>query len=189
MRLFDFKSFKMNEDSNGFVVKVFTKDELEKVIWGNGGMPKDESVFKRIKYFSTSDFSWYQDKVNAFFVVLFQYDRIIGVAKVGYFEFTAQNTNTYSISYFSIDKDYRKQGLSHMMCDALFQYAKEKGYEVSTSAYTFMGKRYLQKLFNSYALKYDVKFYDKQDTDSLMDNEDQYVSYKDTMVHKSELED
>lgn len=182
------KNFKIFENSSNFQIEVFNNSEnLAKRIWDENGELIDPTIFDRIRYFSYNDFSYMQKDVNAFFVVMFDDDKVIGVAKVGYYSMNAKSENNYSISFLSIDKDYRKMGLARLMCDRLFKTAKEKGYDISTSSYTFIGKKFLQHLFNEYSKKYDVKFYDKTEEDSLIDTEDSYIPYKDTLINKHEI--
>lgn len=175
------------ESFSNYQIVVFQNiEELANVIWKDGELV-DPTVFDRIRYFSIDDFGYYQSKTNAYYVTAFDNEKIIGVAKVGHFSIQARNEKNYAISFFTIDKDYRKQGLARQMCDALFRTAKEKGYEISTSSYTFLGKKFLQHLFNEYAKKYNVTFYDKTEQDSLHDTENSYMPYKDTFAHRDEL--
>jgi len=158
--------FKKIYESNNVLVNVEDSSSLLNIIQSTN----DYTVFDRIIYLDNSDFSYYEKDVNAFFVVLTEKttNKIIGVSKIGYFNLSAYNKNNYSISYFSIDKNYRYSGYSRLMCDALFKHAKLKGYEISTSQYTVLGKNQLEKLFIEYANKYKVKFYNnigKHDTE------------------------
>lgn len=171
-----------------YKIKIFSsKEDFFEVLWKNGRLV-DETVFQRIRFFSPYDFDWLQDRVNAFFVTAFDNDKLIAVAKVGYFNLSAPNENTYSISFFSVDIEYRNQGLSRLMCECLFAYAKSKHYEISTSTYTVIGKRFLQPLFNEYAKKYDITFHDRKQSDYLNDTEEHYSPYKNTFIHKLEAE-
>lgn len=181
---------KFEDFKNSFHVEVYSSNELEKIIYKNGQL-KDLTLFKRIRYFSNSDFGWGELQNKPYYVALFDKDKIIGVAKIGHYSLNAKHDKNYSISFFSIDKDYRNMGLSRLMCDALFEFAKENGFDISTSTYTYLGKMYLQKLFNEYSKKHNVIFYDKDDKDwGLIDNEQQYTTYKkNILVHRSELED
>jgi RimJ/RimL family protein N-acetyltransferase len=155
-----------------------------KVIYGSGGMPKDETVFDRIRFMHYTDFDYHQKtSVKPYFVVLFNGDKVIGVAKIGYYDMTAESENEYAISYFSIDKSYRNRGYSRMMADELFKLAKEHGLDMTTSSYSFVGFKKLRHLFNEYADKWGVNFRDKKDDDSL---HDAAWMYDDDLNHMSE---
>lgn len=168
-------------------VKVVDYKGVLPYIFGKIGLI-DETIFDRIRYFHWSCFSYSQEhNVKPFFVLLLEDTKIIGVAKVGYFDLSAHNERDWSISFFSIDKHYRGKGYSRLMADALFSHAKEVGYEISTSSYTVLGKAHLQHLFNEYANKHGVIFHDKKETDYLHDTEDYYVIVDGKKLHKDEV--
>ncbi len=155
---------KIYEQSNNITVSIENVKSLSKQIYNSQGDKYDETVFNRIRYFTPDDLGYGSEYRNKpFFVVLKEYEKIIGIAKVGYYSLSSNQENDYSISYFSIDKDYRYNGYARLMCDELFKYAKNNYLEISTSAYTVLGKEQLQKLFNEYAKKYNVVFYDRDD--------------------------
>lgn len=167
------------------VVSVLDFEQMAQLIFKDGEN-YDESVFKRIRYFSPDDFCYLQkEKVKPFFVVLQDNDKIIGVAKVGYFDLSAHNINNWSISFFSIDKDYRGNGHARLMTNAIFEHAKLKQYEISSSTYTVLGKQHLQHLFNEYANLHNVIFYDH--TGYLHDTENMYVVVNGRKLHYSEV--
>lgn len=170
--------------TNNIRVESMDYDGFFKLIYGKGGMPEDETVFDRIRFMSTFDFDWRQKQdVKPYFVVLFDNNKVIGVAKMGYFNMSAESENEYSISYFSIDKEYRNNGYSRLMANEVFKLAKEKGFDMSTSSYSFVGFKKLRHLFNEYAKKWGVKFKDKKDDDSLHDAE---WMYDDNLIHMHE---
>jgi predicted GNAT family N-acyltransferase len=121
--------------------------------------------------------------------VVLKDETIVGVAKVAYYSLNARNENDLSISFCSIDKNYRGLGLSKLMTDAIFAEAARKNYEISTSSYTVLGKMYLQKSFNECAKKYNVVFHDMDEEDGLIDAEWMYVKMPDgKLLHNSEIE-
>jgi GNAT superfamily N-acetyltransferase len=152
----------------------------------NKFLPKDISLEKRMRFFSYRSFPQLWEK-GEFYVFLSLGEKVIGMAHVGFFSMSARNENNWSISYVSVDKDYRSKGYSKMIVEEIFKEAKKRGLEISTSTYTIMGKAYLQKQFNEFADKYGVVFYDKSEEDSLMDNENMYVTIDGKMLHKSEV--
>jgi len=93
----------------------------------------------------------------------------------------------YQLLFFSIDKNYRSNGYSHLICDSLFQEANKRNKEIQTSTYTVLGKSYLQHLFNSYAKKYNVIFHDKEESDYLHDTPCMYEMVGNKLLHKSEI--
>lgn len=170
-------------------IKIFDFDGFFEAVYGCGGMPIDESIFNRIRYMNTYDFGYEQKhSVKPYFVVLFEGNKIIGVSKQGYYSLSAPNKNTLSIAYLSIDKDYREKGYARLMVNEVFAEAKRRGIEIQTSSYSFMGKQRLKALFNEYAVKHCVVFYDKKETDYLADSETEYTQHNGKLVHKRELE-
>lgn len=175
--------FKMFLESTNATITIETVSSLTKIIQSSD----DETVFDRIRYFSSFDLGYMSEReCKPYFVVLTENttQKIIGIAKVGYFSGSAMHENQYSISFFSIDKDYRYSGYARLMCDELFKYAKEKGYEMSTSQYTVLGKRQLEKLFVEYANKYNVTFYNNE---GMHDNEYKYEEKDGKLYRKDEI--
>lgn len=128
------------------------------------GYFKDDTIVDRIKYFNITNIS---DSTpasfeNAYYIVLLIGDKIIGVAKVNYY-----SKPTSVIKFFSIDKEYRGNGYSRLMADALFNEAKNRNKNITTALYTQLGKTRLQHLFNEYAKKHGVKFIDRKESDPL----------------------
>lgn len=163
---------------------IVNYDELLKMVYNEDGLV-DKTIFNRIRYFSNDDFSWEQkEKVKPFFSILKENDKIIGIAKCGYFDLSAKSKNDWSISFFSIDKNYRNLGYSHILAEEIFKYAKNNGYEISTSAYTILGKERLNHLFLLYSNKYNVKFYNN---DRMHDCESMYSIINGKKLHYSEI--
>jgi GNAT superfamily N-acetyltransferase len=122
-----------------------------------------------------------------FYTFLLDNNKIIGMAHVGYYSLNAVNENNWSISFLSIDKNYRYNGYSKLIVEEIFKQAQERKLEISTSTYTVLGKEHLQKQFNSISKKYGVKFYDKPDDWGLIDSENMYVIIDGKKLHKNEL--
>ena len=178
---------KINESNNEVKVVVLTNKELIDFLVNENGELKDPTIYQRIRYFD--HYNLIENKrINPFYVVLLKGKLVIGVAKIGYFYLSEPNENTRSISLFSIDKDYRNMGYSRLMADTLFKYAKEKRFDIQTSAYSVLGKEYLQPLFNEYAKKYNVHFIDKKDSDRLADTESMYKIVNGKKLHWREIE-
>ena len=163
---------------------VLTSDELYKIIYDfDTHELKDKDIFNRIRYFSINDFGYNTNPM--FFTVLFLNNKIIGIAKCSYYMLNAHNENNYSISFFSIDKDYRGNNYARLLCDGLFKYAKENNLEISSSSYTVLGKEQLEHLFIEYANKYNVKFYNNE---RMHDTEDSYKIVNGKKLHISEID-
>ncbi len=130
------------------------------------GYFKDDTIEDRIEFFNITNThisdSTPRMNENAYYIVLLIGDKIIGVAKVGYY-----SKPTSVIKFFSIDKEYRGCGYSRLMADALFNEAKNRNKNIATSLYTQLGKTHLQHLFNEYAKKHGVKFIDRKKSDPL----------------------
>ncbi len=169
-----------------FKVSILNYSEFFKLIYGDGGLPKDKTVYNRIRFFDSSTFGWSQESsVKPYFIVLQDGNKLIGLAKIGYYSYDCSHEKEYSLSFLSIDIDYRNKGLTRVMADKLFQFLKEQNMDLNTSSYTYVGKIKLQKILNETAAKWGVKFTDKKETDYLIDN----VSYYDeNLNHEKELE-
>lgn len=174
---------KFNENTEQLSVEVLKPDELFNSIYDFDEYElKDKTIYDRIRYFSGNDFGY---NVNPmFFTVLKLNEKIIGVAKCGYYSMNAHSDNNYSISFFSIDKNYRGNNYARLMCDKLFSYAKDNNLDISSSSYTVLGKEQLEHLFIEYANKYNVKFYNAE---HMHDSEDSYKIIDGKKLHKSEL--
>lgn len=165
-------------------VETFDCEQMEKLIYGSDGTPQDKTIFDRIRFFSSEDFKWISNDNKPYYSVLFDKDKIIAVAKIGYYSMNSEHENDYSISFFSIDIEYRNNGLSHLLADELFRFAKEKGLDIRTSTYTYVGYLKIKPLFNKYSEKHGVKFLDRDDS-SLMDAE---WMYDKNLIHRNERE-
>src|ERR1035437_3874418 len=97
----------------GLKVLILNDNEVHKLIYNKYGELKDDSVFSRIRFFSYSDFRNYEKE--PYFVVLIKNKLIIGVAKIAYYSASSKNENNYSISFCSIDKNYRSLGYSKLI--------------------------------------------------------------------------
>ena len=165
--------------------KILESNNVEVFIMHNNEMQqelqKDNSINSRIRFFYINDI---YDKDKQFFVVLKYNNKVIGLSRVAYFSMSSKNENDLSISYFSIDKNYRYLGYSKLMLDKLFKHAKENNYTISTSSYTVLGKLQLQKQLHYYANKYNVELIDK---DEMLDHDKMYIKKDDKLYHKSEI--
>jgi predicted acetyltransferase len=144
-------------------VSTLNYKQFFKKIYGNGGMPLDETVFDRIRYFSHLDFHWMQEELKGQYTVLELGDKIIGIAKVAHYKNHKDEPNVFSITFFSIDLQYRNRGYSRIMAEELFRNAKEKNIDLDSSRYTVLGKMKLQALFKEMSEKYGVKFQEQLD--------------------------
>lgn len=151
----------------------------------NSGMPKDESLDDRIRFFSFRSMASLGEG-REFYSFLVIDKKVIGIAHVGYYSMNAKHDKNWSISYLSIDKDYRMLGYSTLLVEEVFSQAKIRGLEISTSTYTVLGKDHLQKRFNAAATKFDVVFYDKTEEDYLIDAEWMYTVVDGKKLHNDE---
>lgn len=144
-------------------VMVLNPMELHHLVMGGRDF-KDDTIEDRIEFFNLNNItdSTTSKIENSYYIVLSIDDKIIGVAKVGYY-----SKSTSVIKFFSIDKEYRGGGYSRLMADALFTEAKNRNKNITTSLYTQLGKTHLQHLFNEYAKKHGVKFIDRKESDPL----------------------
>lgn len=177
------------ENTDSVTVSIFAPQEMLNIIYDlKTGKYKDDTVFKRIRFFSDRDDLWSENNKD-YYVVLFSGELIIGIAKVKYYSMSAPNENALSIGFLSIDKEHRGNKYSRLMVDALFKEAKNKNIEIQTSTYTILGRDYLKPLFNEYAKKYNVVFHDKLDTDSLNDTETMYKIVNGKKLHWRDIDE
>lgn len=156
------------------------------LIYGNGGMPKDKTVYERIRFFHPECFSWSQEtEVKPYFVVLQDGKKVVGMAKIGQYKMNNHHEKDYSLSFLSIDIAYRNKGLARVIVDKLFEFLKDKDFELKTSSYTYVGKIKLQKILNEMATKWEVKFTDRKESDSLIDYD---KMYDENLNHIEELQ-
>ncbi len=147
---------------------------------------KDSSIEDRIRFFSFRSFPCLGEG-QEFYSFLLDGNKVIGIAHVGYYSLNAKHENNWSISFLSIDKNYRYQGNSKLLVEEVFKQAKERNLEISTSTYTVLGKEHLQKQFNAISQKHGVVFYDKSDEWGLVDYEEMYVVVDGKKLHKDEV--
>ena len=174
------KHVKLFENYNQIHTEVFDYNGFEKLIYST---TENQSVFDRIRFLSRREFSYWDLEKETYYIVLFENSKIIGVAKIGYYPIDSNHEKDFSIPFFSIDKEYRNQGYSHVLADKLFETAKEKGLDIRTSTYTYVGYLKLKPLFNKYADKHGVIFTDKDDSDLI----DYKHMYDDDLNHKNEI--
>ena len=169
------KLFEEYKHSDNLKVDTLDFSEFFKKIYGSsGGSPNDETIYDRIRYLSEDDFHYTQKDIDPHFIVLEKEDKIIGIAKLAHYPY--YDNNVYSISYFSIDKNYRNKGYSRIMADELFKYAKNNNWTINTSKYSYVGFKKLRPILNEYAIKYNVTFIDRKDDDELHDGKWMYDS-------------
>ena len=166
-RVKNWKQFLNEQQTTTPKVLTLNSQQLSQLVMNTNysdGYFKDDTIEDRIEFFNITNISdsTPASNENAYYVVLLIGDKIIGVAKVGYY-----SKSTSVIKFFSIDKEYRGGGYSRMMADALFNEAKNRNKNIATSLYTQLGKTHLQHLFNEYAKKHGVKFIDRKESDQL----------------------
>lgn len=167
-------------------VSVLNHDELIGLIYDRKtGNCIDPTVFDRIRYFSRDDFDYRQrTEVKPFYTVLQINNKVIGIAKAGFYSLSAKSERNWSISFFSVDKNFRGNGYSRLMVNALFEYAKLNNFEISPSAYSILGKERVHHLLKEYADIHGVKFYNEV---RMHDAEWMYVVVDGKKLHKSEI--
>lgn len=156
-------------------IKTYDYESFRKLI----SSLKDTTVFDRIRFFGRDDISWYEDSSKPYFMVLTINNKIVGMAKIGYYK----SDGGYCLSFLSIDIKHRNKGYCRIIADEMFRFLKEKNLDLRTSSYTFVGKTKMQHILNECAVKHDVLFIDKKDTDSLIDAE---YMYDENLIHKNE---
>ncbi len=152
-------------------LKILNQSEFFKEVYGQGGSPNDATVFDRIRYLSSYDFHFSQNDIEPYYTVLKDNEKIIGVCKIGNYPNSHSSSDSvlYSISFFTIDKNYRNKGYTRLIADELFKFVKTNNYSIDTSAYSYVGFLKLRHILNEYAIKHQVNFIDKKDDDSLHD--------------------
>ena len=141
----------------------------------------NKGILDEIRFFTSNDLSYMSDKLNSHFILLENDGKIIGLCKLA--NYISDDINTYSIGFFTINKEFRNKGYSRMMVDELFKLAKQNKWKIKTSSYTYVGFIKLRNIFNEYSEKHLVEFIDKKDDDSLIDTESMY---DDKLIHRDE---
>lgn len=162
------------EIKSNIVVKVLTYNEMKS--------QKDKTIFKRIPFFKKYIFSIFKDN-KQYFIVLFENDKIVGISHL----VNLKGENYYTITMFSIDKDHRGLGYSNLLADNIFKLSSENNFEIFPSKYSFLGNLIMRNVLKKYADKWNVKFYDKDPKEKIMDKKEDYVDYKGKKVHKLDL--
>ncbi len=144
--------------------QVYTHAEFNNIVYGSQGSPIYKNLEDKIRYFQYSDlqFHWVDsvkfNRERSFFIVLYSKKTIIGVISLGYNPYLKDITNHLWISYFSITEKFQNKGLSKIMLDTLFQFAKNNNYVLEGSKYTEMGNQRLSSNINKWAELYKVNF-------------------------------
>jgi predicted acetyltransferase len=143
--------------SNGVYNLLFNNDDF-----------KDKTLPNRLQFATYNNFQDYTQSTvdNNYYIVLMLNELVIGLAKVSYI-----SKKTSTIKFVSIDEKYRRNNLTRLIVDAIFKEAKKRNKQISITPYTILGKERLQHIVKEFADKYDVKFIDRKDTDSLYDEE------------------
>jgi ribosomal protein S18 acetylase RimI-like enzyme len=165
------KNFKLFE-SNSIYAKSYTLEEFREILYDKDTyLLKDPTLQSRIRYMDIGmDLSAYNDTNNFHFIVLYEKEKIIGVCKIGHYSLNefGDDQKYMSISYCSIDKDYRNKGYLKIMIEELMKLCKKRGFYLGASSWTVPGNVKLRPTIKKYAKKYGVKFIDhnnKHDTE------------------------
>ena len=140
---------------------------------------KDNTLQKRIRFFNYSDTtSWYDVKPR--FTVLFADDLIIGICKIDNYDNEEQD---YTISYFSIDRDFRNRRLTRLMIETLFDFIEEGDYTLNSSSWTHPGMIKLKPLIDSIAKERNIKWVTNNR------KHDGEWAYNDDFINQNEMTD
>ena len=116
-------------------IKTYDYESFVNLICSNGRL-KDKTLYDRIRFFSRDDLSWYQTELKPYFTVLTINNKIVGMAKIGYYK----SDGGYCLSFLSIDIKHRNKGYCRIIADEMFRFLKEQNLDLRTSSYTFVGK-------------------------------------------------
>jgi len=148
-------------------------DDFDKIV------SQDDTIKKRIRFFDYSDSNTWFDKKPRF-TVMFADDLIIGICKIDSYD---NSEADYSISYFSIDKDFRNRKITRLMINTLFDYILDGDYTLDSSSCTHPGMTKLKPLIDKIAEERGVKW---TSNDRRHDTE---TSYDDDFLHYQEMND
>lgn len=151
-----YKIFEYN--SENLYIKVFDKESYAKEIYNNEGNLKDPTYYDRIRYSNISDLSWSSSDLKLMFIVLYLNDKIIGVCKIGNWDKNVPNKR--SISYCSIDREYRGKKYLKYIVQKLMEVCKENNFILTASRWTVPGYLILRKSLIKYSKMYGVEFID-----------------------------
>mgnify|MGYP002757969590 CR=1 FL=1 len=130
----------------------------------------------RVRIHTTSDEQWEMaskveaDRIPFFtpgmigcrtFIAVYMGEKVIGIASLT--EETVWMENAIGVGYISTHVDHRNQGVSKLLVDAVFDYAKETKRGISNTRYEPDGELYLKPVIQRTALKYpSVKFVERE---------------------------
>lgn len=117
----------------------------------------------KIRYFDYNDFNtWsasqkYLDTCR--FFIAYNEKEILGICKFAYFG----NSETYSISYLSVNIDFNHMGISKIILEKVFEYFSNTypSETLSLSGYSLDGWKYLRKNILELSNKYKIKIIEK----------------------------
>lgn len=155
-----FESDNNSNSNSNLYTKVFDQEGYGKEIYNNNnnGEPKDPTYYNRIRYANNRDFSWYESELNLKFIVLYEGDKIIGVCKIGNWD--KENPNKMSISYCSIDREYRNKGYLKLIIIELMKFCKNNNFVITASSWTVPGNLKLRPSLIKYSKIYGVEYID-----------------------------
>lgn len=180
------KYLKKFENIKNIFVGVYNYDEMYARIYTS---VEDYDKFndfanqleKRIRYFTFKDFNPIERKeIRPFYFVLYDNEYIIGISKIGNYD---KNPNLYSISYLSIDKNYRGQKLSKLIIDTILSFSKEKKLTLTTSDWSLLGKLSMKKYIKSKTKEMGIEYIENDN-----DHDGKWM-YNDNLIHVDDMTD
>lgn len=171
---------------NNIFVKTFDTDSFKDFLYDDYQI-KDihKDVFRvvndkgRIRYATISDLEtidYTKDNKynNRRFIVLLDGEKIIGICLIQHYEYNnvgIKDEKHVSISYLSIDKNYRNKGYSKLMIKELVSTCKKEGFSLGSSSWTHLGNQRIRDNIKKECKLQGVEFYDN---DNIHDNERSY---------------
>jgi GNAT superfamily N-acetyltransferase len=121
---------------------------------------------ERLRFFSGRDLvSNHNNSEEHYYYCAFNNEKIVAILKLktGGFDSMWHKGWCNWLCYCSVDTDYKGQGISKILVEMMFKFAKEKNINILGSGYTKEGFDRLKPVLARYAKKYGVDFLDDRE--------------------------
>ena len=162
-----------------YEIKILDTEQLYfSVVDPDTGRLWDRNIEKRLRFFDRKyDLNSIHHDDDFVFFTAFDGDKIIAIAKIGYYSTTDSDPQHRVLAYITIDREYRGLKLTRVLVTELVRYCKKYKFSISASSWTVVGYAKLRPLMIEICKKYKVKYKDHK---RLIDSESEY---DDNMTH------
>jgi GNAT superfamily N-acetyltransferase len=162
----NFHITKEKKETPHIVTETISADELQKIIYQDGSIPKGTKFLDKerggdFKYFDIRKFAErgiYDRKM--FYPIVRSNKEIVGICEL---EKNPHEENTYWISFMSVKDSEQGKGYGSKLAEETFRFAKEKEITIEGSIYSDIGREKLKSKLKELSEKYGVTFIDSDD--------------------------